>query len=372
MLATRYANNDTVVGVDLHNEPKGAATWGTGNPETDWRMAAEKAGNAVLGANPYLLIIVEGIEQYNGDWYWWGGNLKGARDHPVRLDLPGRLVYSAHDYGPGVYRQGWFDAPDFPNNLPKVWHDHWAYIQEAGIAPVILGEFGGRSLEETDDEGLWQRSLLEYLKKTGISYFTWSLNPNSGDTGGLLNDDWLNVVTEKYEVYRSYLAPKLAEPRQGHVGASSAGRIEVLYRANERSPKTNNISFGIQLVEHGGEPLDLDRVEVRYWFNHGNRSGQPVAELDYAAIGETNVKTEIVKSEAGDQDRYLRITFTGEKNILQSYQSTGEILLRIHASDWSEYDQSNDYSFWPEAAGYRSSEKITVYLDGKLIWGHAP
>ncbi|MFM7111989.1 MAG: cellulose binding domain-containing protein, partial [Planctomycetota bacterium] len=40
MLATRYANNPTVIGADLHNEPHGPATWGDGNPATDWRMAA--------------------------------------------------------------------------------------------------------------------------------------------------------------------------------------------------------------------------------------------------------------------------------------------------------------------------------------------
>ena len=371
MLASRYAGDDTVIGVDLHNEPKGAATWGTGDPATDWRLAAERAGNAVLDANPYLLIIVQGIEQYNGDWYWWGGNLMGAREHPVNLKLPGRLVYSAHDYGPGVYRQGWFDAPDFPRNLPRVWRDHWAYLQEEGIAPVLLGEFGGRSLEETDDEGVWQRSLLEYLHKTGVSYFTWSLNPNSGDTGGLLNDDWLNVVTEKYQVYRSYLAPPLSVPQEGATPARP-DRIEVLYRASERAPRTNNVSFALQLVDHTGESIDLRRVEVRYWFSHGSRSGQPVAEVDYAALGEKVVKTEVVAAGRGGQDHYLRITFQGEDAVLQGYKSTGDILLRIHADDWSEYDQSNDYSFWPEASGYRTSERITVYIDGALVWGREP
>ena len=88
LLAKRYAGNDAVIGVDLHNEPHGKATWGSGDPATDWRLAAEKAGNAILAANPNLLIIVEGIEQYKGDWYWWGGNLMGARADPVRLNVP--------------------------------------------------------------------------------------------------------------------------------------------------------------------------------------------------------------------------------------------------------------------------------------------
>src|SRR5215469_7919836 len=48
MLAQRYKNNPTVIGADLHNEPHDPATWGDGNPATDWRLAAEHAGDAVL------------------------------------------------------------------------------------------------------------------------------------------------------------------------------------------------------------------------------------------------------------------------------------------------------------------------------------
>ena len=69
---------------------------GDGNPKTDWRLAAERAGNAILAANPDWLILVEGVEKYNNDWYWQGGNLAGARQYPVRLSHPDKLVYSPH------------------------------------------------------------------------------------------------------------------------------------------------------------------------------------------------------------------------------------------------------------------------------------
>src|SRR5437588_12565633 len=64
---------------------------------------AERAGNAILAVNPGWLIIVEGIERFGSDAYWWGGNLEGAREFPVRLTRTDKLVYSAHDYGPQVY-----------------------------------------------------------------------------------------------------------------------------------------------------------------------------------------------------------------------------------------------------------------------------
>jgi endoglucanase len=208
MLAGRYRSEPAVIGADLHNEPHGQATWGDGNPRTDWRLAAQRAGNAILEVNPDWLIIVEGVERYGNDSYWWGGNLQGARDHPIALSRQDRLVYSAHDYGPSVYSQPWFQASDFPQNLPSVWHRHWAWLQRDGIAPVFVGEFGGRSVGQ-DPEGRWQRRLIDFLKSSGLSYTYWAWNPDSGDTGGILNDDWTSVNRAKLELLASDQWPKL-------------------------------------------------------------------------------------------------------------------------------------------------------------------
>jgi endoglucanase len=203
MLAKHYRDNQTVIGADLANEPHGPASWGDGNPATDWRLAAEQSGNAVLAANPHWLIIVEGIEQYHGDYYWWGGNLEGAKQYPVKLSLPDKLVYSAHDYGPEIYDQQWFQAANFPDNLPLIWYRYWAYLQMDGIAPVLLGEFGGRSLGQ-DRAGVWQRALVAFLQFQGISYTYWAWNPDSGDTGGILQDNWTTVNRNKLRVLSTY------------------------------------------------------------------------------------------------------------------------------------------------------------------------
>ncbi|HEX2880551.1 MAG TPA: cellulase family glycosylhydrolase, partial [Polyangiaceae bacterium] len=61
MLAERYAGDPTVVGFELHDAPSDPATWGDGSAN-DWRAAAERAGDAILAANPDLLIFVSGVE----------------------------------------------------------------------------------------------------------------------------------------------------------------------------------------------------------------------------------------------------------------------------------------------------------------------
>ena len=203
MLAGHYAGNPTVIGADLHNEPHGPATWG-GNAATDWAAAAERAGNAVLAANPNWLIFVEGVEAYHNQYYWWGGNLMGVQDRPIELEVPGRLVYSAHDYPNSIYGQPWFNDPAFPNNLPAKFDQMWGYIYKQNIAPVYLGEFGSRL---TDPKDLaWLDKITAYLSgdfdangtsdiaagQQGIDWTWWSWNPNSGDTGGILQDDWIS------------------------------------------------------------------------------------------------------------------------------------------------------------------------------------
>lgn len=212
MLAKRYRDNPLVIGADLHNEPHGNATWGDGNKATDWRAAAERAGNAVLAANPNWLVLVEGVESYQGHGYWWGGNLQGATQHPVKLRDQSKLVYSAHDYSPNVWQQSWFSDPAFPNNLPALWDSMWGSLARGGQAPVLLGEFGGRSVG-ADPEGVWQHSLLGYLKQRGIGYTYWCWNPDSGDTGGILADDWSSVHQDKLALLRGYQGP-LALSRQ--------------------------------------------------------------------------------------------------------------------------------------------------------------
>ena len=81
MLAERYADDPQVIGADLHNEPYNG-TWGDGGPN-DWAAAATTAGDAIGTVNPNWLIFVEGIGTYQGQSYWWGGNLMGVKDHPM-------------------------------------------------------------------------------------------------------------------------------------------------------------------------------------------------------------------------------------------------------------------------------------------------
>jgi chitinase len=213
MLAARYAAKPQVIGADLHNEPYNG-TWGGGGTN-DWALAAEQAGDAIGTVNPNWLIFVEGIGTYQGQPYWWGGNLMGVKDRPIQLDVANKLVYSAHDYPNSVWPQPWFQGSDFPANLPAKFDQMWGYIYKQNIAPVWIGEFGTKLVDPKDAP--WLEAITSYLSgdldnngtrdipagKQGVSWTYWSWNPNSGDTGGILADDWNTPIQAKL----AYLTP---------------------------------------------------------------------------------------------------------------------------------------------------------------------
>ncbi|GAC1444713.1 MAG: hypothetical protein NVSMB52_04300 [Chloroflexota bacterium] len=203
-LAKRYASTNVVVGADLRNEPHGAATWGSGDPTTDWHMAAEHTGDAVLQSNPNVLVFVEGV-QYYGSFpsYWYGGNLIGVATTPISLHFAdnssarNRLVYSAHDYGRDNCGIGcpWLNPGATYASLASIWDQYWGYISsdpaKSYAAPVWLGEFGTCNYQENcvsdtvpGSQGQWFVSLIRYISEHHLSWAYWSAN-GTQSTGGI-------------------------------------------------------------------------------------------------------------------------------------------------------------------------------------------
>lgn len=213
-LAQRYKNQANIIGADLKNEPHGKASWGTDDLATDWRLAAERAGNAIGHINPNWLIVVEGVEKnvpgQKLAHHWQGGNLEGVLHYPVRLLLRNKLVYSPHEYGPGVYDMPYFSDKKFPQNLIHRWQIGFHYISSQQKAPIFVGEFGGR-LANNEKEAVWLSKFIKYIHEKNLSFAFWSWNPNSKDTGGILLDDWKTVDLPKQQLISLLLPVKFTQ-----------------------------------------------------------------------------------------------------------------------------------------------------------------
>src|SRR5215469_151527 len=220
-LATRYmsftdpSGNPIVIGMDLRNEPhllaNGASTgacW-TGDSSTsgcpttntaqNWPAAATRAANAIQAINPNLLVFVEGNDCYSGDCGWQGGNLEGVASNPVTLSIANHIVYSAHDYGPNLFAQSWFNGSTTLASLEAVWTKFWAYISANNTAPVWVGEFGtdnnNSDIENSSagSQGQWFQSLVTFLQNNPkLSWTYWALNGE--DNYALLNSQYNGIA----------------------------------------------------------------------------------------------------------------------------------------------------------------------------------
>ena len=270
-LASRYRNSPAVVGADLRNEPhnatSGGACWGCGSATNDWRLAAERGGNAILNVNPGWLIFVEGTDCYNGDCDWWGGNLEGAQAYPVILNVANRLVYSAHDYGPTEYGQSWFNSNTTYNSLAAVWTKSWAYLSLNGTAPVWLGEFGTTNnsadiqSSAAGSEGQWFQSLVSFLhSNSALSWTYWALNGE--DNYGLLdsNYDATPANAQKQQALASIQASSGGQPAcqtapstpSGvSAKAASASQINVTWTAIS-VPAGCSVTYNVYMGQNAG------------------------------------------------------------------------------------------------------------------------
>ena len=327
---TASDGHPTIIGFDLRNEPHtpsrkkylDAATWGTGdginpsvnpNPNAfapscvatstcrDWRLAAQRAGNRILGAAlsrgwSYPLLFVEGISQTptaSGtvatgpyDFYWWGGNLLGINGnagHPgapivfnaggdatsLGPPVPNQLVYSAHDYGPSLFAQGWFNSATCyqsgcsGSSLADLWNRYWAHVSVAGgvnpqwpghasfpwgntghtaysQAPMWVGEFGtGNAAGDLDStgpgsQGQWFTNLVNFIQSSfaptaqndsGIAvqdlhWTYWSFNGN--DAYAVVNSSWSALANPRKEFTFLCAIQQVAVGQCGSTGALPA------------------------------------------------------------------------------------------------------------------------------------------------------
>ncbi|GAC1445592.1 MAG: hypothetical protein NVSMB52_07230 [Chloroflexota bacterium] len=238
-LARRYNGDSAVIGFDLRNEPHTAgpglwdlqgylnrgATWGpyrgVENGGTDWHLAAQRAGNAVLAINPRLLMFVEGLQLYpdahqpNGAAvYWWGSNLMPVRQYPVLFTVPHQLVYSPHDWGPWKWNMPWFTNMTY-KSMELVWHQYWSFLLDDPnstiAAPVWIGEFGTCTnnpgcvdRQRSGNQATWFHLLLRYLREhTEVGWSFYALNgTNANDSpanNGILNQRWSGVANAELQ-----------------------------------------------------------------------------------------------------------------------------------------------------------------------------
>ena len=370
-MATRYSasqftfnGNPTVIGMDLRNEPHLSGTgsttgscW-TGDTATNgcptslttqnWPVAAEAAGNAILAINPKLLIFVEGNDCYSGVCGWQGGNLIGVASNPVTLSVPNQLVYSAHDYGPNLFQQAWFNGNTTTASLDAVWNKYWGYISVNDIAPVWVGEFGtdntSTDIESTaaGSQGQWFQSLVGYLQNnSAINWTYWALNGE--DIYGLLDGSYDNtpVSSLKQSLLSSIQFPLAGSPSPSFTISSSSSALTI----TQGSSGTDTIT----VIDAGGFTGSVTLAAT------GLPSGVTAAFGTNPATG-TSIVT--FTASASSPQGSTTITITGTSGAL--IPATTTIALTIGPSQTGGFTLSASPATLSIAQGGTAAETITV------------
>lgn len=155
---------------------------------------------------------------------------------------------------------------------------------------------------------------------------------------------------------------------------SSSSQLYLKYKNGDGGTgQDNQIKPHLILANRGNAPVSLKDVKIRYWYTSEGGQDQQFC-VDFAGLGNANIIgkfSKIDKKRVG-ADSYLEIGFTGTAGNLPGNQDTGEIQVRFNKSDWSNYNEADDYSYGPSQVNYGYWNKITVYLNGVLVYGTEP
>jgi hypothetical protein len=125
----------------------------------------------------------------------------------------------------------------------------------------------------------------------------------------------------------------------------------------------------MKIVNTGAGTVTLSDVKVRYYYTIDSVQPQNFG-CDWSTCGTGNVTGTFVTMAAPTTgaDTYLEVGFTsGAGSLVAGGNIT--IIGRISRNDWSNYTQTNDYSFNSTATTFVDWPRVPAYLSGILIWG---
>jgi hypothetical protein len=164
---------------------------------------------------------------------------------------------------------------------------------------------------------------------------------------------------------------QFVKPAVSVLGNQAAdGRLKVLHQSANTAATTNSLQANLKFANTSGETLDLTKVKLRYWYTNETQKTQ-IANIYWASSGTANVTATFgtVASSGATADTYLELGF--RDGVLEPGANV-EIKFGLNAGDWSNYQQTNDYSFASVSSAYAENTKVTGYIDDQLAWGIEP
>lgn len=159
----------------------------------------------------------------------------------------------------------------------------------------------------------------------------------------------------------------------------AANGIEVQFNNGNTGTSSNTINAKFKVVNNGSSSINLSQLKLRYYYTKDADKAQNFY-CDYAGMLSGGAHTTMTNKITGTivnmskatstADTYIEVGFTSDAGSLAAGGFI-EIQTRVSRSDWSNYDQSNDFSY-KSAGSYVVWDQVAAYLNGSLVFGKSP
>ena len=167
-----------------------------------------------------------------------------------------------------------------------------------------------------------------------------------------------------------------ASPELVVVTRPAAGGSALVVQSANQDLVTNDsqIRPGLQVLNAGTAPIALSRLTLRYWFSRDSGTGGYRTACDSARVGcgAVTQRVDTAQPARPGADSYLQVGFTSRAGTLAASGSSGPVLLRLSRADGSAFDELNDYSWRQVGLSFADTNRVTLYLDGRLVAGVEP
>ncbi len=145
-----------------------------------------------------------------------------------------------------------------------------------------------------------------------------------------------------------------------------------VYLDSKSNVNSNTISTYLKVDNVGNTPLNYENLKVRYWFTKEGTASLNYY-LDYAKIGGANLNSQFVTISPlrTGANTYIELGMKPSLGVLYPLSTTDNIQYRIAKTDWSNFNQADDYSYTTDNK-MSLTNKVTVYYQGQLIYGIEP
>ncbi|MGZ7442820.1 fibronectin type III domain-containing protein [Paenibacillus sp. TH7-28] len=142
------------------------------------------------------------------------------------------------------------------------------------------------------------------------------------------------------------------------------GDLAAQYRNGDSSATDNQIRPQFNIKNNGSTAVKLSDVKLRYYFTKEGSDAMQ-AWVDWAQVGSSNVVVTFT-------DSYMEVGFTSGAGSIAPGGQSGDIQIRAAKSSWTNFDETDDYSYNATQTSFANWEKVTLFQNGELVWGIEP